>query len=419
MKRYGNLWPSFVSWENLLLAARKARRGKRDRPVVRDFDFDLERNLLDLQRELDSGNYRPGKFSTHWITRPKPRLISAAPYRDRVVHHALMNVMEPILDRHFHDHSYACRKGKGTHAAADRLQCLMRRNSHLVQCDIRKYFPSIDHAILKHLFRRKVKDKRTLALMDLIVDSSNDQEPVPDWFPGDTLLAPAERRKGLPIGNLTSQWFANWMLDGLDHLVTAHLGLGGYVRYCDDFILMDNDRDKLRDAVNATRGWLHERRLLLHEERLHIRKSDYPIRFVGYRIARHNRKLPRQNVRDFCRRVRWMQKMYAVGELEIEDIRPRLMSWLGHARHGCCEGFIDQLSNQWIFQRAGTEYEPRSSWRELEQQREELPFGVPDQRRSGLPGQPRRLPACPALRDAFRMRHAREFRRLRTAKERV
>ena len=118
MKRHGNLWPAFLAWDNLLLAARKARRGKRRRDVVQRFTFAQERHLLQLQEELREGTYQPGTFTTHWIQVPKPRLISAAPYRDRVVHHALMNVLEPILERHFHPDSYACRKGKGTHAAA-------------------------------------------------------------------------------------------------------------------------------------------------------------------------------------------------------------------------------------------------------------------------------------------------------------
>ena len=157
-----------------------------------------EWQLLRLQRELREGGYRPGPFTTHWIDRPKPRLISAAPYRDRVVHHALMNVLEPILDRHFHPDSYACRKGKGTHAAADRLQQLMRRYRYTLQCDIRKFFPSIDHELLKASSAGLVKDRRVLALMDLIVDHSNEQEPVEDWFPGDDLFTPAGRRRGCP-----------------------------------------------------------------------------------------------------------------------------------------------------------------------------------------------------------------------------
>ena len=130
MKRYGGLWDRLVSWDNLLLAARKAQRGKRHRSGVQAFNFAQERHLLQLKTELEDATYRPGPFHSHWITRPKARLISAAPYRDRVVHHALMNVLEPILDRHFHPHSFACRRGKGTHAAADRLQILMRRHPY-------------------------------------------------------------------------------------------------------------------------------------------------------------------------------------------------------------------------------------------------------------------------------------------------
>jgi retron-type reverse transcriptase len=243
MKRYGNLWDSLISWENLVHAARKARRGKRSRYSVQIFEFQLEKALLHLQTELRQQTYRPGRFSTHWIYEPKKRLISAAPYRDRVVHHALMNILEPILDQHFHSNSYACRKNKGTHKAADRLQQLMKSNRYVLQCDIQKFFPSIDHEVLKSLFRRLIKDARVLALMDLIVDGSNDQPSEVLWFDGDDLFSPLEHRKGLPIGNLTSQWFANWYLNGLDHFITSRLGLGAYVRYCDDFILLNNDKE--------------------------------------------------------------------------------------------------------------------------------------------------------------------------------
>jgi retron-type reverse transcriptase len=154
MKRYGNLWEKLISWDNLLLAARKARRGKRDRVAVQRFEFDVERQLVAIQMELTGGTYRPGEFSTHWIMRPKPRLISAAPYRDRVVHHALMNVLEPILDRHFHPHSYACRKDKGTHAAASRLQGLFRRYRYFAQFDRPVEGPAGLRRLLGQLHRR-------------------------------------------------------------------------------------------------------------------------------------------------------------------------------------------------------------------------------------------------------------------------
>jgi len=240
-----------VAWPNLLLAATNARRRKRHRPTVRRFEFLREYELLRLRRDLLAGTFAPGPFVTHWVSRPKRRLISAAPYRDRVLHHAVMNVLEPILERHFHPHSFACRSGKGTHAASRHLQSLLRRFRFSLQLDVRKFFPSIDHAILKARFRRLLKDRPFLALLDALVDGSNDQEPVVEHFPGDTLFAPLERRRGLPIGNLTSQWFANWYLDPLDHWLTSRIRIGGYVRYCDDFILYDDDPGKLRHLMTA------------------------------------------------------------------------------------------------------------------------------------------------------------------------
>jgi len=350
MRRSRRLWQGIVSWENLLLAAYKARRGKRDRRTVQRFEFDLEGQLLAIFRALLDGSYRPGAFRTHWIARPKPRLISAAPYHDRVVHHALMNVLEPVLERHFHPHSYACRKGKGTHAAADRLQQLFSRYRYFVQFDIRKYFPSIDHLILKATFRRLIKDQRVLNLMDTIVDSSNEQESLTEYFPGDDLLSPL-RRRGLPIGNLTSQWFSNWYLTGLDHFVTSRLGLGGYVRYCDDFLICCDDRGVLRDAVARVGGFLAGVRLRLHEERLSIRPSRAGATFVGYRIWPTHRLVRKQNVRAFRRRVRWMKRAYAAGLMDWGEIRRRLDSWLGHARQANSKRLIRRLSREWIFRR--------------------------------------------------------------------
>lgn len=355
MKRYGCLWPHVVAWENLLLAARKARRGKREREAVQQFEFSLEGELLRVQRELDDGSYRPGPFHTRWITRPKPRLISAAPYRDRVVHHALMNVLEPILDRHFHPHSFACRKGKGTHAAADHLQALMRRFRFGVQCDIRKFFPSIDHQFLKADFRRLVKEGRTLRLMDLIVDSSNEQEAVQEWFAGDDLFGPAERRRGLPIGNVTSQWFANWYLTGLDYFVTRTLGVRGYVRYCDDFILLDDDREKLREAACALAQFLAARRLRLHEDRLSIAPTRCALLFVGFRQWPTHRLLRKANVRGFRRRLRRLKCAYASGELGWPEIKLRLHSWLGHAKQASSKRLLRRLSEEWVFGRGGAE----------------------------------------------------------------
>lgn len=173
MRRYGGLWERVVAWPNLLRAAANARRGKTARPVVARFEFRREWELLRLRDDLAAGTYRPGPFRTHRIARPKPRLISAAPCRDRVAHHAVMAVLGPLLDRHFHPHSYACRPGKGAHATSCRLQELMRRHRFALRADVRLFFPSIDHDLVKAVFRRRVKDRRLLALLDAVVDGSN------------------------------------------------------------------------------------------------------------------------------------------------------------------------------------------------------------------------------------------------------
>jgi len=397
MKRYGNLWEKLISWENLVLAARKAQLGKRDRFCVQKFNFDQERLLIQLQKELQEGTYRPGKFTTHWISEPKKRMISAAPYNDRVVHHALMNILEPILDRHFHPDSYACRKNKGTHAAANRLQHLMQRYKYALQCDIEKFFPSIDHDILKAKFRRLIKDKNVLSLMDLIVDSSNKQEPILKWFDGDDLFTPLYRRKGLPIGNLTSQWFANWFLNDLDHYITSRLGIGGYVRYCDDFILLHNDRTMLKDTITKIRKHVNGKRMFLHERKVSIRPVRAGLTFVGYRIWPTHRLLKKENVRRFRRRLRWMKIAYAQRILDWSDVKLRLDSWLGHAKHADTKKLVRILSKNWKFKRDGTVKVSCSSRRQLEQQCQQLPRSEPQQQHARQSQQQHRFSCCLAL----------------------
>lgn len=399
MKRYGNLWDKLVSWENLVMAAHKAASGKRSRQSVQNFEFDAERQLLNLQRQLQQQSYRPGSFRTHWIYLPKKRMISVAPYRDRVIHHAVMNILEPILDRHFHPDSYACRLKKGTHAAADRLQKMMRKNKYALQCDIQRFFPSIDHGNLKTIFRRLIKDNRVLWLMDLIVDSSNAQPGDIQWFTGDDLFSPILRRKGLPIGNLTSQWFANWCLNGLDHFITSHLKIGAYVRYCDDFVILHNDKKHLKDALNQVEVYLDSLRLKLHPNKLSIRPVRAGLTFVGFRIWPTRRKLKKENVRAFRRRLVWMKQAYSERLLEWEDIRPRLDSWIAHASHADSKYLLRRLSEDWKFTRGKAAYESCYPRRCVEQQCNELCGDQPQQQHAVQSQQQHRIPSRPALSD--------------------
>lgn len=319
-----------VSFENLLLAFLKASKGKKSNPQVGDFAFRLEEELLLLQRELMEKTYSPGPYRTFYIYEKKKRMISAAPFRDRVVHHALCNIIGPIFERGFIYDSYANRVGKGTHRAVQRCSEFARKNPYVLKLDIKKYFPSIDHEILKGLIRRRIKDPEVLWLCDLVIDSSNPQEQVLEWFPGDDLFAPVERRKGLPIGNQTSQFFANLYLDPLDHFVKEVLGCRYYIRYVDDILVLGPEKGYLWDVKEEISGYLEKLRLKLRAQVFPVRCG---IPFLGYVVFPGYRRLRPQNVRDFRRRLRELQRLYACGELSLERLRCSINGWLGHAMH--------------------------------------------------------------------------------------
>jgi retron-type reverse transcriptase len=277
MKRHGNLWEEMISFPSLLRAAEVARKGKRFRPSVAGFHFDQERALWKLHEELAAKTYQPGPYRSFHIYEPKLRQISAAPYRDRVVHHALTGVLEPIFERSFIPDSYACRKGKGTHAAADRCQDFAGRFKYVLKADIQKFFPSMDHEICKQLIGRKIKDPNVLWLTGRIIDGSNPQEEINNYFPGDTLFTPMERRRGIPIGNQTSQFFANVYLDPLDHFAKERLGVKGYVRYVDDFLVFSDDKERLAEARQQIAEFLVQLRLRLHPKEMRGGHSSLPL----------------------------------------------------------------------------------------------------------------------------------------------
>jgi len=258
VKRIGSLWPQLTSWENLLAASLAAARGKRKRPDVARFLFDLEPNVCALQRELLTGTWKPGEYRTFWIRDPKPRMISAAPFRDRVVHHAVTRVLETVFEPRFTASSFASRKGFGQHEALHKARAACGCYKYVLKCDIRKYFPSMDHSVLKELLEKAIKCRPTLDLVSAIIDGPNAQEEVSALFPGDTLFTRLERRKGLPIGNQTSQFFANVFLNALDHFVLRELRPAVYLRYVDDFVLFGDDKAELasmrRAAVSRLEG---------------------------------------------------------------------------------------------------------------------------------------------------------------------
>ena len=331
MKTYRNLFPSICMFENLLLASRQAQRGKRQEEAVAKFNVNLEKELFQLEEELQSRTYQPGPYHTFQISDPKPRMISAAPYRDRVVHHALCNIIAPILERSMIYDSYANRVGKGTHKAILRYQDFCRKNKYVLKCDIRKYFPSIDHKILKEALRRKITCPDTLWLIDAIIDNSNPQEPHLVYFPGDDLFGPAERRRGLPIGNLTSQLFGNFYLNAMDHLIKENLGCKYYIRYVDDFVIFHDDKPYLHKVKRQIELFLEKYRLILHPYKSKVFPVSTGIEFLGHRVFRDFRLLKKENVKRFKKRFQVMLSEYHAGTLDIPKANQRIQCWVAHA----------------------------------------------------------------------------------------
>ena len=337
VKTYKHLYPKIYDFENLYRAHRQARRGgKRKQPEVAAFEHNLGENLLRLQDELQTQTYRPGPYRNFIVVERKERKISAAPYRDRVVHHALINVIGPIFEARFIHDTYANRKGKGTHAALDRAQHFARRYAYVLKADVREFFPSIDHALLRDLLAHHIACPETLWLIDRILESGGGiltDRYTPVYFPGDDLFA-VERPRGLPIGNLTSQHWANLYLHPVDLFVKQELHCKGYVRYSDDMLLFAAEKATLHrwraDLIDA----LGALRLTLHERQAQVFPVTNGIDFLGWRLFPHYRRLRRDNVRYAVKRLRRQQAAVARGDLSPEELTASVQAWLAHAAHG-------------------------------------------------------------------------------------
>lgn len=330
MKRYGNLWETLISFENLYLAYCKAIRGKRMRPDVARFIVHAESELLTLQQELRDAAYRPGAYRTFYVYEEKQRLISAAPFRDRVVHHALCNVLEPIFERSFIVDLYSNRCDKGQHLAVKRAQHFAQTFRYVLKCDIKKYFPSIDHQIMKDLLRRKIKCKQTLWLADLILDRSNPQEVLHDYFPGDTLFTPSQRRKGLPIGNQTSQFFANVYLSPFDHFLKETLCIRGYLRYVDDFLIFAHEKSRLWTLKEAIEQFLFQYRLRLKPKGVTLFRVADGFPFLGYRVFPSVILMQRQAILRFRRQVKRERTLWRTRQVNVAHLKSFVFGCMGH-----------------------------------------------------------------------------------------
>ena len=329
-----NLFPRITSFSNLLAAARKAQKGKRYRADVLAFNANLELELFQIQHELEHLTYAPGPYRRFHIRDPKPRIISAAPNRDRVVHHALCAVIGPPLERHFLATSYANRVGYGSHRALRKFARACRQHPWVLQIDIRLYFPSIDHQILMAQLRQRITCPGTLWLLEQILANGAEVGAAIDSFPGDSLFTPLERPRGLPIGNLTSQYLANLHLNDFDHLVRALAGISTYMRYVDDGALFADHPEPLQRARLRIEQELAALRLRLHPVKTQIRRTRDGASFVGFHVVRGVIRLRNHSLLRGRRRLRSHAQGVSAGYVSLVQARASLQSWSAHLAHG-------------------------------------------------------------------------------------
>lgn len=313
MKRYGNLYEQICSYDNLLLAFQMASKGKHLRDEVQKFAADLEPNLNQIRDELVSHTYETSPYEVFIKYEPKQREIYKLPFRDRVVHWAIMLIIEPIWISTFTADTYACVRGRGIHKCFSNLKRDLQNDplgtAYCLKLDIRKFYPSIDHEVLKQVIRVKIKDKELLWLLDGIIDSA----------------------AGVPIGNYLSQFFANLYLSELDHIIKEQFGVRYYYRYADDIVVLASSKEELSGILIAMNHYLNDNRRLAIKSNYQI----FPVEsrgvdFVGY-VSFHTHTLMRKSIKqNFCRAVAKLNKRENVSEKEY---KMRVCSWLGWAKH--------------------------------------------------------------------------------------
>ena len=344
-KTYKNLFGEIIKTENLIRAYKGAAEQKRFEKVILRFDKHLAQNLLCLQKELFNKTYKHGDYKFFTLYDPKEREISAAPFQDRIVHHAVCQILEPIFDKKFIYDSFACRKIKGSHRAVKRLQKFLRKLSfklesereesislvYALKCDISKCFPSINHEILIKILEKKVKDKDTIWLLKEIINSCESGDKYNYLFPANSHFR-TSRPRGIPIGNLTSQLFVNIYLNELDQYLKHQLKVKYYVRYVDDFIILSQNKKYLHQLTEKIRAFLYnELYLTLHPKKVRVFPVRQGIDFLGYVIFKDHILLRSKNVKSFRKRLRKFQKLYQTGKIKEQKIRESITSWLAHA----------------------------------------------------------------------------------------
>ena len=315
MQRVGFLYEKVYSFENLYIAYKKSIKGTKNRES-KEWGFNYERNILKLKKELKEESYIPNKYRYFILDDPKKREISVASFRDRVVHHAIINILEPIYEKSFIFDSYATRKKKGTHKAVKRCQSFIKDNHFYLKCDIRKFFDNIEHKKLMEIIRRKIKDEQLNRLIEKVIQNSK------------------TKGKGLPIGNLTSQFFANVYLNSFDHYIKERLNRKYYLRYMDDFVILSKDKCDLKKLKKDIGIYLEVNyNLELKEKATFLNKIDNGIPFLGVKIFRGTIRIRRESLDLIIAKLKNKKWKYETGQLDEESYVNSLHSIFVHLKN--------------------------------------------------------------------------------------
>ncbi len=327
MKSHKNIYYKIYKWENLLLAFKKARRGKTKKDYVIKFEENLIENLQQLQFELMTQTYKPKPLKTFIIRDPKTRKISKSHFRDRIIHHTICNVIEPILQKTFIHDSCANQKRKGNIFAIKRFDKFKRKvsrngkqkgwfnnnqvNGYCLKADVKHYFEEVNQKILINIIKTKIKDKDTIQLITKILQNYHN------------------KNKGMPLGNLTSQFFANIYLNELDYFTKHKLKTKYYIRYVDDFIILSSNKKQLMTWKKEIKKFLKNKlKLQLHPQKSHIINLSNGIDFVGFRNFYRFRLLRKRNIKKMQEKI----KQYTEGKITESKLNEIHQGWTAYAK---------------------------------------------------------------------------------------
>ncbi len=290
MKVYNNIFDDTISVENLFLSWKEFKKGKTNKQETLEFELNLEQNIFQLHKELKTQTYKHGSYKTFKISDPKPREINKASVKDRIVHHTVCNILIKAFESIFISNSFSCRKNKGTHKGVYKLEELLRKVSKnntnscfVLKCDIKKFFENIDHDILLSILFKRIQDKEFQWLLYTVIDSF---------------------KKGIPLGNVTSQWFANIYLNELDQYLERELKVKNYVRYTDDFLIISSGKEELKKYLNNILNFLIDKlKIKLHSNKVIIKKYIQGIDFLGYITLPHYRLIRTKTKKRILKRI--------------------------------------------------------------------------------------------------------------------